>query len=114
MWLMTRALTTTGTMVSTATDLTWSIFGSSDFNGDGKSDILWRNRATGENVIWLMNGTSISSGATFSKVDVSWCIVGVGGFEKDGKADSLWRNNTTGKHATRLLNGATTPKRARL
>src|SRR5207249_781877 len=27
-----------------------------DFNGDGKSDILWRNSTTGANVIWLMNG----------------------------------------------------------
>src|SRR6266699_2224788 len=32
-----------------------------DFNGDGKSDILWRNSTTGANVIWLMKGATISS-----------------------------------------------------
>ncbi len=32
-----------------------------DFNGDGKSDILWQNRVNGQRVIWLMNGTSYSS-----------------------------------------------------
>src|SRR5438876_782482 len=31
-----------------------------DFNGDGKSDILWRNSSTGENYVWLMNGTTIT------------------------------------------------------
>src|SRR5216117_2955576 len=28
----------------------------SDFNGDGKSDILWQNTSTGQRLIWLMNG----------------------------------------------------------
>ena len=27
-----------------------------DFDGDGKSDILWRHRVTGDNAIWLMDG----------------------------------------------------------
>ncbi len=39
-----------------------------DFNGDGRSDILWHNSTTGENVIWLMNGAAISSSVTFATV----------------------------------------------
>src|SRR5437773_7624943 len=31
-----------------------------DFNGDGRADILWRNSSTGENYLWLMNGTTIT------------------------------------------------------
>ena len=31
----------------------------SDFNGDGKADIFWRNTATGHNQIWLMNGAAL-------------------------------------------------------
>jgi len=34
-----------------------------DFNGDGKSDILWRNSTTGENAVYFMNGAAISSAA---------------------------------------------------
>src|SRR5204862_483092 len=30
-----------------------------DFSGDGRSDVLWRNSATGENYIYLMNGAAV-------------------------------------------------------
>ena len=32
-----------------------------DFNGDGKSDILWRDSNSGTSRIWLMNGANIRS-----------------------------------------------------
>jgi hypothetical protein len=28
------------------------VVGTGDFDGDGKSDLLWRNSATGTNTIW--------------------------------------------------------------
>ena len=36
-----------------------------DFNGDGRSDILWQN-ANGMPAIWQMNGTTMLSGAGLS------------------------------------------------
>jgi hypothetical protein len=32
----------------------------SDFNGDGKADVLWQN-SSGARAIWLMNGTTYTS-----------------------------------------------------
>ena len=43
-----------------------------DFNRDGKPDILWQNTATGERAIWLMNGTSYSSGVSLGIVPTQW------------------------------------------
>jgi chitodextrinase len=78
-----------------------------DFNGDGRSDILWRNSTTGENVIWLMNGAAISSSVTFATVaDPNWSIAGVGDFNGDGKSDILWHHRATGENAIWLMNGA--------
>jgi hypothetical protein len=79
-----------------------------DFNGDGKTDILWRNKSTGQNVVWLMNGTTYSSYSDLLQVpDTNWQIVGTGDFNGDGKTDILWRNKTTGENVVWLMNGTT-------
>ena len=44
-----------------------------DFDGDGKSDIFWRNKTTGQNFIYLMNGIAIQSGALLNTVsNLDW------------------------------------------
>ncbi len=79
---------------------------SSDFNGDGKSDLLWRNSATGEDVVWFMNGSSLSSSQDiFPVYDRNWKEVATGDFNGDGKADILWRNSSTGEDVVWFMNG---------
>ena len=38
----------------------WQIRGVADFNGDGKSDILWQG-SNGTPAIWLMDGSNVTS-----------------------------------------------------
>jgi hypothetical protein len=83
----------------------WTIVGSGDFDGDGKSDILWRN-GDGRLAIWLMNGMAQKSSAVIATVTTNWTIVGTGDFDGDGKADILWRNDD-GRLAIWLMNGMT-------
>src|SRR5437667_773532 len=79
-----------------------------DFDGDCKSDVLWRNSATGEDYLWLMNGRTIATGGYLRTVgDPAWQIVGTGDFDGDGKADILWRNTVTGENYIYLMNGLT-------
>src|SRR3546814_2577933 len=72
----------------------------SDWSSDVCSsdlDILWRNSATGANVIWKSGSTATEMAVT--KVgNLEWQIVGVGAFNGDGKADILWRNTRYGKN----------------
>ena len=73
--------------------LAWTVQGRGDFDGDGKSDLLWRETTSGSTYLWLMNGAStIGAGYTSSQADGSWSIQGVGDFDADGKADILWRH----------------------
>src|SRR5213595_2689800 len=77
-----------------------------DFDGDCKSDVLWRNSVTGEDYLWLMNGRTIASGGYLRTVgDPAWQIQGTGDFDGDGKADILWRNAVTGENYIYLMNG---------
>ena len=79
-----------------------------DFNQDGKTDIAWRNGATGDDVVWFMNGTTISGGAVLSPVgDTNWKIVGTADFNADGKTDIVWRNQATGDNVVWFMNGTT-------
>jgi hypothetical protein len=76
-----------------------------DFNGDGKSDILWQNNSTGERVIWLMNDTSLLSSVSLGVVGTSWNIVGSEDFNGDLNSDILWQNSVTGERVIWLMNG---------
>jgi hypothetical protein len=76
----------------------------SDFNGDGKSDILWRRAADGAETMWLMNGTSLASWAPLFS-DTAWTVAGTGDFNGDGKSDILWRRASDGAVTMWLMNG---------
>jgi chitodextrinase len=109
-WLMNGGTISGGAVGFAAiADLNWNIAGVADFDGDGKADILWRNGATGENLLWLMNGAAIASAVSVNAMpDLNWRLAGTADFDGDGKADILWRNQTTGENALWLMNGATT------
>src|SRR2546430_134680 len=76
-----------------------------DFDGNGTTDLIWRNSATGQTVVWLMNGTSASSSA-FIMNDPTWVVTATGDFNGDGKTDLVWRNSATGQTVIWLMNGA--------
>jgi hypothetical protein len=63
-----------------------------DFNGDGKSDIVWQD-ASGNTAVWLMNGSSVLSDSSFPMP--GWSLVGQHDFNADGKLTSgtttAWR-----------------------
>ena len=75
-----------------------------DFNGDGKSDIAWRN-TDGDFGIWLMNGTQILNNPDLGNVPNTWTVVGLRDFNGDGYADVLWRD-TAGDVGMWFMNGA--------
>jgi phospholipase C len=74
-----------------------------DFNGDGKSDIAWRD-TSGNTAIWLMNGATVLSSGLIGTVPATWSIVGQRDFNGDGKADLLWRD-TSGNTSIWFMNG---------
>jgi hypothetical protein len=78
-WLMDGTTFLSFQSVSpTITDRNWNIVGVGDFNGDAKPDILWRNYGTGQQIVWLMNGTNLDYYKLLAPpiTDAAWNIVG--------------------------------------
>jgi len=54
----------------------WHIIETGDFNGDGKSDILWRDFNSGAVAIWLLNGLQVLQSGNAGSVPLNWQIQG--------------------------------------
>jgi hypothetical protein len=77
----------------------WSVVGVSDFNRDGRLDLVWQNNLSRQVVVWYMGGPQ---GNVFQWSDwlaadnvPGWRVVGTGDFNSDGSADLLWQNDAT-------------------
>jgi FG-GAP-like repeat len=68
---------------------------SHDFDGDGKSGVLWRHDS-GQVYFWEMNGLGIKNegGVAHAPVPNDWHIQGAGDFDGDGNNDVLWRHDS--------------------
>lgn len=79
-----------------------------DFNQDGNADLLWRDYSTGRNVVWLMDGTTVTASLDLIPVaDANWRIQGTSDFNGDGYTDILWRHYGTGSNGVWLMHGTT-------
>jgi hypothetical protein len=78
-----------------------------DFNGDGKSDIVWRNAITGATFIWYMNGANVVSGSANLIVDPAFRLAAVVDLNGDHKSDMVWYNPNTSTTDIWLMNGTT-------
>jgi hypothetical protein len=81
-----------------------------DFNGDGKTDFVWRSEDTGENAIWIMDGPAIVDGGFLQNSPITtddpdeWSHK-LADFNGDNKTDYFWENDITGQKATWIMDG---------
>ena len=82
-----------------------------DFNGDGQSDIVWRDTSTGRNAIWL-SGNAATQQPLTAVTSLDWKIAGVGDFNGDHRSDILWRNTRDARNTIWLSGNSATQQSA--
>ena len=110
MWLLNGGTILQSASYGTVAPSTrWLPIDIGDFNGDGRTDLLWRNAATGELVVWLLNGGTILQRASYGTVALNsgWLPIDTRDFNGDGRIDLLWYHINTGELVVWLLNGGT-------
>jgi hypothetical protein len=110
MYLMDSSTVAGSLSVTTVPDPdNWQVAAGGDYNADGKSDILWRNAATGQNHMYLMDGAMVASSLSVTTVPSpdDWKVVGSGDYNGDNKSDIFWRNISTGQNWMYLMNSNT-------
>jgi hypothetical protein len=83
----------------------WHFADVGDFNGDGKSDLLFLNDTTHGIAIWQMDGTQVTANPQIGILDPGFHYSGQGDYNGDGKADLLFTNDTTHAVSVWELNG---------
>ena len=108
-WYQCAALFMSSKFIQALTDTDWEIVGTGYFEGlsDSGIDILWRNKVTGDNAIWFMDGANLRATASIQELpDLGWKVGGTGDFNNDGHTDIVWRHATTGVNYVWHMEGA--------
>ncbi|MFH1726787.1 MAG: VCBS repeat-containing protein [Pseudomonadota bacterium] len=80
--------------------------GNGDFDGDSKTDLLWRHETSGILKIWKMGGITYSELNFTENRNLNYTILAIEDFDFDDKADILWQNTSTKMLDVWILNGA--------
>jgi hypothetical protein len=103
-WLVNGAQVTSAGLGKVPSN--FSVQGVGDFDGDGSTDILWRDSNTGVVSIWFLNGTSLRSSGNVGVITGTWQVAQTGDYNGDGDTDILWLDGS-GNLAMWLMNGPT-------
>jgi hypothetical protein len=88
----------------------WRVVGTADFDGDGKSDLVWQEDTTRQVVVWHMGGSQGNQSLSLSWLSSTgvpgWSVVGTSEFNRDGKPDLVWQNDATRQLIGWFMGGA--------
>lgn len=78
-----------------------------DFDGDGKSDLFWRDEVNslGMNFVYLMDGTSIKQKTRIQNVSSDTKLLLADDLDGDGKDDVLWHDESDDNLMVWYMNG---------
>ena len=80
----------------------WAVIGLGDFDGDSRTELLWRNSNSSQVSSWTMAGAYLN----FGPESDGWSVVDIGDYDGDGLAELLWRNSITSQVSSWTMAGS--------
>lgn len=78
-----------------------------DYDGDGRADVVFSNRDTGQIYQYILDGLVVrSQRAVYAEPNLAWHARLSGDLDADGKDDIVWHNQVTGQVYAMLMNGS--------
>ncbi len=104
-WLMLGVGRKTGGVFSDAVPAGYTLQGMGDLDGNGSTDIVWRD-AQGRFHAWLTDGlTVLAKGAISLPIPSNWQCVGIGDISGDGRGDIVLQDSVSGNVNAWLMEG---------
>ncbi len=72
----------------------FELLGAGDFDNDQFADVLWRETATGNIILWLMQNLAIRQSVNLGFPAGGLTVAGVGDIDNNGSSDILFRDGT--------------------
>lgn len=75
----------------------WSQPVAGDFNGDGETDLVWRQKNGSEVGVQLYQAGALVWSDSILKASADWLLIGAADLNSDGVDDLVWQNRTSGQ-----------------
>jgi hypothetical protein len=100
-----NAVTSTSVIGTPSPTGMWKLFDTGDFNGDGQTDVLFRNSNSGAMLDWIVsNGKTITQNS-ISSPGVGWTYVANGDVNGDGTSDLIFEYSNGALSDWQMANG---------
>jgi hypothetical protein len=85
----------------------WQVETSGDYDGDGRTDLIWRNATNGKHSMWLMNEWRVIGQAVIDEPPTSRLVATAADYDAngDGCTDLIWRETTSDLYWVYLMKG---------
>ena len=106
-WLLAGAARSSESALTAASlNPVWALASVDDFDGDGKSDLLWQNSTNGQLYVWYMDRGVLVDEGYIAMASTPWRVITTADFNRDGSTDILWMS-PSGSLALWFMQGAT-------